>query len=103
MLDRVLDAAEGVIIHQIARGADDEELPDALIEDDLRRGPRICASHNDGKRMLRLRGGRTALGDRLARAHLALSEALVPGLQTAEGLVGGDLMERQDQRPSPRC
>ena len=70
----VLDAAQGIIIDQISGGPDDKKVPDALIEDDFGSGPRISASDDDGKRMLRLRGGGAARGHRLARAHFTLSE-----------------------------
>jgi hypothetical protein len=57
MLDRVLDATQGIIIHQIAGRADDEEVPDVLIENDFGRRPRIGASNDNGKRMLFLMDG----------------------------------------------
>src|SRR5258708_3832814 len=37
----VFDTAQRVVIHQIPRGANDEKIADALIEDDLRPGARI--------------------------------------------------------------
>jgi hypothetical protein len=90
MFHRILNAAQGIIIDQISGGPNDKKVTDALIEDYFGRSPRIRASHNDGKRMLRLRSGGAALSHRLARAHLALSESLVPSLQTAESLIGRD-------------
>src|SRR6266550_8531389 len=88
MVDCVLDAAQRIVIHQIAGRANDEEVPDVLIENDFGRGARISAADDDGKRMLVLRGFRAARGDRFASAHFALSKALVAGLQTTKSLVG---------------
>jgi hypothetical protein len=90
MLHRVLDAAQRIVIDQIAGDANDKQVSDALVEDDFGSGPRIRASYDDGERLLPLGGGGTARGNRLARAHLALREALIPGRQTAESLIGGD-------------
>ena len=47
MVHRVLDAAERIVIYQIAGRANDEEISDVLIKDDFRRGPRISAANND--------------------------------------------------------
>src|SRR4030081_1618735 len=42
ILDRVFDTAESVVIDQIAGGADDKEVANVLIEDDLGRFPRAA-------------------------------------------------------------
>src|SRR3977135_3030817 len=68
MLDRVFDTAKSVVIDQIAGRADDNEVANVLIEDDLGCGPRISASDNDGKWMMRLRRFRAARCDRFGSA-----------------------------------
>src|SRR5512133_3088760 len=90
MIHRVLDAPKRIVIHQIAGRADDEEVPNVLIENDFGRRPRISAAHNNGKWMLVLRGFRAAGGDRFAGTHFALGESLVAGLQATESLIGSD-------------
>jgi hypothetical protein len=87
---RVLDAAQRIVIHEIAGGADHEEVTDVLIEDDFGRSPRISTTDDNGKRMLFLCGFRAAGGDGLARADFALSESLVAGLQATESLIWSD-------------
>ena len=90
MFDPVLDTAQRIVIHQIARRPNDEKIPDILIEDDFGRGPRIGASDNNGERMLRLRRFRAARRDRFARAYFTGREPLVAGLQTTESVIGCD-------------
>ena len=88
MVHRVLDASQGVVVNLSAGCADDKEVSDVLIKDDLGRRPRISATDNNGKRMLILRRFRAASGNRFADAHFALSKAIVAGLQAGESLIG---------------
>ena len=66
MRHRIFNAAQGVIIYEVAGRADNEEVADVLVEDYLGGGPGISASQNDSKGMLSLRGfgsfGRGGLG-----------------------------------------
>ena len=48
----VLDAAQLVIIHHVARNADGEQVSDACREDGLGDDARIGAGKHDGERML---------------------------------------------------
>ena len=52
MLHRVLDAAQDIIVHQVPRHPDDEQISQALIEKQLGGNSRVGASENHGKRML---------------------------------------------------
>jgi len=90
MGDRVFDAAERVIIHEIPRGADDEKVADILIEDQLRRRARVGATDDDGKGMLRLCRSRAAVRGRLAGADGAIDEARVAGFEFCECGAGAD-------------
>ena len=54
-----LDAADLRRSSDVSRHADDEQIPQPLVEDDLCRRPRIGASENDGEGLL-------AVGHRLA-------------------------------------
>src|SRR3981189_3367961 len=90
ILDRVFNTAESVVIDQIAGRADDKEVANVLIEDDLGCGPRISASDNDGKWMLCLRRFRAARCDRFGRAVFATGKPLVARLQASERLIARD-------------
>ena len=59
MFDRVLDAAQSVVIDDVAGVPNHEKVSDVLIEDDFWRCAGVCAAEDDGKRMLRLGGLRT--------------------------------------------
>ena len=63
MFDRILDAAQSVVIDEVAGVPNHEKVPDVLVEDDFWRCAGICAAENDGKRMLCL-GGLCTLGRR---------------------------------------
>ncbi len=82
----VLDAAEDLRARDVARGADDEQVTDAAVEDDLGGQPRIGAAEEDGEGTL----GRSRLGT--ARRVLvrvlgcARGETPVAGQQQLEGL-----------------
>ena len=52
VFDRVFNAAQGVIVDQIAGIPGHKKIPDVLIEDNLGRSARIGADHNNGERML---------------------------------------------------
>jgi hypothetical protein len=84
---RVLDAAQRIIIYEIAGCADDEEVPDALIENNFRRCARIGATDDDRKGVLVLRSFRAASGDRLAGAYFAAGKALVARFQSRESVI----------------
>ena len=72
--------------HDVAGDADDEEIAEALIEDDLRRHPRVGAAEDDGERFLVLR--QRAAG---AIQHgQAGRESLVTGAQPVERLRRGN-------------
>src|SRR5882724_8333962 len=66
--DCVLDAAQCMVVDQIASCANDEKVTQVLVEDQLGRGAGIGASENDSERVLLLgclcpaRCGRFALG-----------------------------------------
>src|SRR4029077_18826122 len=71
MFDPVFDAAQSVVVDQIAGVPDYENISDVLIKDDFGRRARIRASENDGERMLRLSGLRAAGGCRFALRNFA--------------------------------
>src|SRR5260370_29726973 len=65
---RVFDAAQRVVVDQIASRANDEKVTQVLVEDQLGRSAGISASDNDGERVLCLgrlsptSGGRLDVG-----------------------------------------
>src|SRR5215472_14413713 len=61
MFDRVLDAAQSVVIDEVAGVPNHEKVSDVLIEDDFWRCAGVCAAEDDGKRMLPF-GGLRPLG-----------------------------------------
>ena len=69
MFDRVFDAAQSVVIDEVAGVPNHEKVPDVLVEDDFWRCAGVCATEDDGKRMLRLCGLRT-----LGRRGLAFGD-----------------------------
>ena len=77
MLDRIFDAAKGMVINKISRGADDEEIADPLFENDLRRSAGVGTGQNDGEWVLRLRGLRAFGGRGLAGGDLAAGKAAI--------------------------
>jgi hypothetical protein len=62
VLDGVLDAREFEVAERLARGPHDEEISDALIEENLRGDARVCAAHDDRKGILTAGDRRTAIG-----------------------------------------
>ena len=83
--DGVLEAAELVVVHDVARHAQREDVTDALIEDDLHGRPRIHASEDRCERVLSRRGGHD-LGRPVALLRCVRGEASVPLLQSLECL-----------------
>ena len=72
----VFHAAEFVVVNDVARDADPEDVADSLIEDDLDRIARIHAREDRRKRMLTARS-RGYLGHPVASPHVLLDEASV--------------------------
>src|SRR5207302_522123 len=85
----VLDAADDLGRDDVARYPDDEEFPQARVEDELRRHARVAATHDRRVGALRTsKVGELFLAhDREAR--IATDEALVSRLQIAQDLVSG--------------
>src|SRR5437016_14163450 len=52
--DCVFDAAQCMVVDQIPSRANDEKVPEVLVEDQLGRSAGIGASENDGERVLLL-------------------------------------------------
>jgi hypothetical protein len=48
----ILDAAQDVIGNDVPRDANNEKVPEPLVEDQLDRDARVAATKNDCKRML---------------------------------------------------
>ena len=90
MVHCVFDAAETVVIDQVARGADHEKVADVVIEDEFRRGARVGAGDDDGKGALRLRGFGSFGGVRFALRHLMGGETGVALFKVREGGIGTD-------------
>src|SRR5439155_18396156 len=67
--DCVFDAAQPMVVDQIARGADHKKVPDVLVEDDFGSCAGVRAAENNGERVLLLGclcapgGGGFTLGD----------------------------------------
>ena len=74
VLHRVFNAAQRVIIHEVARRAHNKQVADVLVEDDFRRRARIRAANDDGKRMLSLGSLRAARRGRFARLTVAFAK-----------------------------
>ena len=49
---RVLNAAQGMVVDQVARGANNEKIPEPLVEDQLDRDAGVTASKNGCEWML---------------------------------------------------
>jgi len=77
MFDCVLNAAEGVIIYEIACGTHDKQIANSLIENDFGRRAGIRATDNNCEWMLSLRRCRALLCGWFARTDFVLAEALV--------------------------
>ena len=89
---RVLDASQRIVIHQVAGRPDNEEVTDALIENDFRPRPRICATHDNCKWMLVLCCLRAALGGDSAPGHVnSLVRDIQPAVTAAKGKEGDAL------------
>src|SRR5438034_6672564 len=84
MVHCVFDAAETVVIDQVACGADHEKVADVVIEDEFGRSARVGAAHYDGKGALRLRGFRSFGGIRFALRHLMGGETGIAFLEIGE-------------------
>lgn len=81
----VLDAPQDLGPDHVVSGTDDEEVPEALVEDDLCGQSRVGASEDDGERVLT--GGQlgTAGGVLVRMLDRARYEALVAGEEGVEG------------------
>jgi len=88
MLDRILNAAKLVIADHFAGGADDKEITNILVEDQLGRRALIRASDDDSKGMLRLRRLQPAGASRLGRAIGLGDEIFIPGFELCERRFG---------------
>jgi hypothetical protein len=80
----IFDAAERMIVNQVARRANDEKVTEVLIENQFRRNSGIGASDDDGERVLVLRSLRATGGHRLAGGDGTLGESLVASLESTE-------------------
>src|SRR5262245_47109919 len=49
---RILNAAQGVLVHDVARSADDKKIADIRVENDFGSGARIGAGKNDSEWVL---------------------------------------------------
>ena len=87
---RVLDAAQGMVVDQIASGANDEKITKVLVEDQLGRSAGIGACDNDGERMLRLGRLRPTCCGRLALRYLARGKPEIALLKFGERSVSID-------------
>ena len=76
----ILHAAEHVVVDNVARDADPEDVANSLIEDDLDRSARVHAREDHRKRILTARS-RRHLGQPVATSHVLLDEACVAFLQ----------------------
>src|SRR5439155_24308963 len=102
VLHRVFDASQFVAsklvvaamltLHEIAGNANDEELAKPLVEDDLRRDPRVGAHDDGGIGVLTgcqlLPNVRAAIPHQVAEASSGVK--LIPLQQEGEGIVGAD-------------
>ncbi len=85
------DATSRTRSHDVSSNANDEQVTETLIENDLRRNPRVGASENDGKRLLARHNFVAVLrtGARLTTRR-AGGKALIPLAQAFERLWCGD-------------
>jgi hypothetical protein len=102
VLDGVLDAREFEVAERLARGPHDEEISDALIEENLRGDARVCAAHDDRKGILTAGDRRTAIGARVGALDPTPDEPSVALLQAGEGFVGPDLARPRRDVPRGR-
>lgn len=77
MSHRIFDAPQDDIIDDIARHPDDEEIPQSLIEENLRRDPRVRASQQNGERALSCHQGSASLRILTRMFGCSLGEAAV--------------------------
>src|SRR6266404_1567535 len=94
MLDRVFDAAQNLVIDQVASVPDYEEIADVLIENDFGRRARIGATEDDGKRMLRLSCLRAPGGGRFALRNFAADKTRISFLEFGERGIRADRSDR---------
>ena len=84
-LGGVLEAAQLVVVHDVARDPHSEYVADPLVEDDLDRRARVHAGEHRGERVL-ARRGRDHLRGVVVRLALVRGEARVARLQALERL-----------------
>jgi hypothetical protein len=89
VLDRILDAGKGVIVENIARNANHEQIAQTLVEKHFRRSAGIRAAEDNRERPLALRQFGAALGVLMRMLELPSDKALVASLQTRERVSGG--------------
>src|SRR5438876_10728365 len=82
--DCVFDAAQRMVVDQIASRANDEKVTQVLVEDQLRRNARIGASDDDGERVLRLRRLRPTRCGWLALGYLTRGKPEIAFLEFGE-------------------
>jgi hypothetical protein len=90
MVHCVFDAAQSVIIDQVARSADHEKVANVVVEDEFGRGARVGAANYDCKGALRLCGFRSFGGVRFSLRHFMGGEAAVNLLEIGERGLGAD-------------
>ena len=90
MFDGVLDAGELDVADGLARGADDKEVTEALIENELRGHARVRAAQDHRERLLRAGDLRATLRGAVGVFQAALDVARVPLAKASERVVFPD-------------
>ncbi len=90
VLDGVLDAAQNDRIDHVASDADNEDVPQALVEDQFRRDAGVAAADDDGERLLPRDQLLAAGGRDVPGRHRRLDEAGVALPQEGQCLIGCD-------------
>ena len=88
MVDRILDAAETDEVGDIAGGADDEEISEAVIENQFGSDAAVRAGEHDDVRLLS-RGELTAQRNHVIGVGFAGDEALIAGKKVGPEFVSG--------------
>lgn len=90
VFDGVFDTADSLVGDDVAGDADDEEIADALIEEEFGGNPGIGTTEDDGERVLTFGDFGSTDGGLIGVGERVFDVALVPFNQALESLVGGD-------------
>ena len=102
VFDRVFDAAQGVLIDQVASRADHKKVAEVLVENNFRRSAGVGTTQDDGKRVLRLGDFSSFGGGGLAGGNLAVGKAIIACFELGERDLGSSSRSMGGRRSSVR-